>query len=122
MHNRAEHVPKAYQPLLARNSPLAHYYPLTFKIDPNGKKQEWKGIALLPFIDDNVYRYLRNHWNNKDLWTAEEIARNRPGIGRLCIAPSHPLYRQAAVIAMDPRNRKDPYGEPLKVCMRVCKV
>lgn len=35
-----------------KNSCLYEYYPLDFEIDMNGQKQEWRGVALLPFIDE----------------------------------------------------------------------
>ncbi|XP_074603428.1 LOW QUALITY PROTEIN: 5'-3' exoribonuclease 2-like [Brevipalpus obovatus] len=33
-------------------SKIIDFYPETFKIDLNGKMQEWQGVALLPFIDE----------------------------------------------------------------------
>lgn len=48
-----ELLPKAYQNLLTQTeSPIIDYYPLDFKTDLNGKKQEWEAVVLIPFIDE----------------------------------------------------------------------
>lgn len=48
-----ELLPKAYQHLLTQaNSPIIDYYPLDFKTDLNGKRQEWEAVVLIPFIDE----------------------------------------------------------------------
>lgn len=58
-------------------SPIIHNYPLDFRIDMNGKKEEWKGVALLPFIDeDELLRVVRPL---NDQLTEEEKKRNTPG-------------------------------------------
>ena len=35
-----------------QNSPIIDFYPTKFKVDLNGKKWVWKGVALLPFVDE----------------------------------------------------------------------
>jgi 5'-3' exoribonuclease 1 len=37
-------------------SPILHFYPTTFVIDMNGKKNPWEGVNLLPFIDVNLLK------------------------------------------------------------------
>lgn len=33
------------------NSPLLDFYPLEFKLDLNGKKNDWEAVVLIPFIE-----------------------------------------------------------------------
>ncbi|EEA05616.1 5'-3' exoribonuclease, putative [Cryptosporidium muris RN66] len=42
---------KLYQMMSDEKSPLKEFYPDKFKEDPNGNKQRWKWIVLLPFIN-----------------------------------------------------------------------
>ncbi|AFZ81199.1 5'-_3' exoribonuclease, putative [Theileria equi strain WA] len=51
---RSSHcLPKEFRELMTdSNSPLADFYPLKFKEDPNGKRYKYQWVALLPFIDE----------------------------------------------------------------------
>lgn len=46
-------LPKAYHGLMTNeNSPIIKYYPIDFKTDLNGKRQEWEAVVLIPLIDE----------------------------------------------------------------------
>lgn len=38
--------------MTSEGSPIIEYYPLDFKMDLNGKQQEWEAVVLIPFIDE----------------------------------------------------------------------
>lgn len=45
-------VPRPYRKLMCSpDSPIIHFYPESFEIDMNGKKNPWEGVNILPFID-----------------------------------------------------------------------
>lgn len=47
------HVPKPWAKLMSDpESEIIDFYPEDFKIDLNGKKFAWQGVALLPFVDE----------------------------------------------------------------------
>lgn len=47
------HVPRPWAKLMSDpESEIIDFYPEDFKIDLNGKKFAWQGVALLPFVDE----------------------------------------------------------------------
>jgi hypothetical protein len=47
------HVPEPWGELMVDpEAPIIDFYPEDFKIDLNGKKFAWQGVALLPFVDE----------------------------------------------------------------------
>jgi hypothetical protein len=44
-------LPEPLRPLVARDSPLADLYPLTFETDANGRRASWMAIRKIPIID-----------------------------------------------------------------------
>ncbi|XP_041353500.1 5'-3' exoribonuclease 2-like isoform X2 [Gigantopelta aegis] len=86
-----KHLPITWQTLMDDpESPIIDFYPTDFKIDLNGKKYAWQGVALLPFVDekrlwaalDAVYEDL----------TPAERKRNIRGNDRLFVGCKHPAY------------------------------
>ena len=46
-------LPEAYHSLMTEeSSPIIKYYPVDFKTDLNGKRQEWEAVVLIPLIDE----------------------------------------------------------------------
>ncbi|XP_045537994.1 5'-3' exoribonuclease 2 homolog [Papilio machaon] len=93
----SSHVPQPWAKLMSDPfSPIIDFYPTDFKIDLNGKKFAWQGVALLPFVDENrLFKALEPYY--KDLSQAE-IQRNIRGHDRLYVSPSHPSY--GALVAL----------------------
>ena len=47
------HVPDPWAELMIDpEATIIDFYPEDFKIDLNGKKYAWQGVALLPFVDE----------------------------------------------------------------------
>ncbi|EUB59297.1 5'-3' exoribonuclease 2 [Echinococcus granulosus] len=75
------HVPPAWQDLMTDpDSPIIDFYPTDFKVDLNGKRYLWMGVALLPFVDE--VRLLKALDERRGQLTDEERHRNlrRPGL------------------------------------------
>lgn len=48
-----QHLPEPWGDLMEDpESPIIDFYPTDFRIDLNGKKAAWMGVALLPFVDE----------------------------------------------------------------------
>jgi 5'-3' exonuclease len=48
-------LPKIYSILMTdENSKISQFYPKNFKIDYTGVNKEYKGVIILPFIDENL--------------------------------------------------------------------
>lgn len=59
------------------DSVIADFYPDKFEIDLDGKKKEWEGAAILPFVD---IQRLKDAYNEKKGELTEfETKRNQPG-------------------------------------------
>jgi len=86
----AQFVPHAYARLMCESdSPIADFYPEDFEVDLNGKKFEWQGVAILPFIEEtrlfNAIKGLELTFN------PEETRRNSFGHDLLFVRENHPL-------------------------------
>ncbi|XP_076463932.1 5'-3' exoribonuclease 2-like isoform X2 [Babylonia areolata] len=86
-----KHLPPTWQILMYDpQSPIIDFYPTNFKIDLNGKKYAWQGVALLPFVDEKrLHQALTSVY--PDL-TEEERKRNVLGADKLFLGSSHPGY------------------------------
>ncbi|XP_059048096.1 5'-3' exoribonuclease 2 homolog [Achroia grisella] len=87
----SQHVPKPWANLMSDPfSPIIDFYPTDFKIDLNGKKFAWQGVALLPFVDETrLFKALEPYY--KEL-TQAEIQRNIRGHDRLYVSPANNSY------------------------------
>ncbi|KAJ1346905.1 5'-3' exoribonuclease 2 [Parelaphostrongylus tenuis] len=86
-----QHLPIHWQKLMIDDdSPIIDLYPIDFRIDLNGKKFAWQGVALLPFVDE--VRLLKTLESVQHTLTEEEIARNKIGPNRIFIGRNHPAF------------------------------
>ncbi|XP_063677642.1 5'-3' exoribonuclease 1-like isoform X2 [Bolinopsis microptera] len=70
-------LPTALQELYREDSPIADFYPRTFKTDLNGKKQEWEAVVLISFINEE--RLVDAMSAPLSRMTDDEKARNKHG-------------------------------------------
>ena len=95
-------IPRAFHPLMTEDdSPIIDFYPEEFELDLNGKKQEWKAVVLLPFIDEK--RLLSAMGEKYPQLSDEERERNEFGSEALLLSDSNPLYD---VLAMEFYSKK----------------
>jgi len=84
-------LPPTWRELMsAADSPIIDFYPTDFKVDLNGKRFAWQGVALLPFVDQGrLERSLAKVY--PDL-TEDEKRRNTRGQDVLFVGKANPLY------------------------------
>ena len=89
---RSNHaIPEPFRGLMSdEDSEILDFYPEEFTIDLNGKKFEWQGVALLPFIDEK--RLLGAMAKKYPLLSPEDVARNKLGHEDLLFSGSHEMY------------------------------
>ncbi|KAL0868853.1 hypothetical protein ABMA27_007202 [Loxostege sticticalis] len=87
----SQHVPKPWAKLMSDPfSPIIDFYPTDFKIDLNGKKFAWQGVALLPFVDEaRLFKALEPYYD--ELTQAEKL-RNIRGHDRLYVCTGNKSY------------------------------
>ncbi|XP_044011716.1 5'-3' exoribonuclease 2 homolog [Aphidius gifuensis] len=85
------HVPSPWAPLMSDpKSTIIDFYPEDFKIDLNGKKFAWQGVALLPFVEEQrLFKALEPYYNEL---TEAEKKRNVRGDDRLYVSTSNSGY------------------------------
>lgn len=84
-------LPSSWQKLMFQaDSKIIDFYPTDFKIDLNGKKYSWQGVALLPFVDENrLLDTLQTVYLNL---TEDEYRRNSLGNDRLFVHKNHKSF------------------------------
>ncbi|KAK6618305.1 5'-3' exoribonuclease 2 [Polyplax serrata] len=87
----SSHVPKPWATLMHDPfSPIIDFYPVDFKIDLNGKKFAWQGVALLPFVDETrLFKALEAFY---DKLTPAERKRNTRGDDKVYIGMDNTGY------------------------------
>ncbi|XP_017883576.1 5'-3' exoribonuclease 2 homolog [Ceratina calcarata] len=87
----SKHVPAPWAKLMSDpKSPIIDFYPEDFKIDLNGKKFAWQGVALLPFVDERrLFKALAPYY---DSLTEAEKKRNVRGDDRLYVGLGNSGY------------------------------
>lgn len=86
-------LPVVFRELMSHpDSPIIDFYPENFKIDMNGAKMSWQGIALLPFIDEK--RLLTEVRAKYSLLTHAERDRNTNKKAQLFISSENKNYKK----------------------------
>ena len=81
-------LPEVFHDLMLNpESPIIDFYPEDFKVDLNGKKMAWQGIALLPFIE--MPRLLAAVQGKYPELSPEDSARNERGRDVLIFSEGH---------------------------------
>ena len=89
-------IPEVFRSLMSDpESDIIDFYPEEFRIDLNGKKMAWQGVALLPFIDEK--RLLDAMATRYPLLSEDEVKRNEFGKEVLIFSDKHTLYENAAL-------------------------
>ncbi|GMF28255.1 unnamed protein product [Phytophthora lilii] len=71
-------VPEPYRFLMVSPlSPIKHFYPETFAIDMEGKRNAWEGVNLLPFIDVTLLKQAIAQYCPDSQLTEAERRRNK---------------------------------------------
>lgn len=107
-------LPIEWQSLMTtKESPIIDFYPLNFCVDLNGKRHQWQGVALLPFVDEKrLHRTLEHVYSTL---TVEEQQRNKRDYDRLYIHSSNLCYDYFKEIYIPGGNkvtRKSPLDMP----------
>lgn len=112
----SSHVPPAWANLMsAPDSPIIDFYPLDFKIDLNGKKFAWQGVALLPFVDER--RLIRAVKPLYDDLTDEEKKRNKRGDDRMYVSSSCTGFADLTALYKKRKANDGDDDETTEVCI-----
>ncbi|KAI8904422.1 exoribonculease Dhp1 [Gorgonomyces haynaldii] len=91
------HIPRPFHHLMTDgDSEIIDFYPEDFPIDMNGKKHEWQGVALLPFIDaDRLVKAMQPYYERL---SEDEKRRNARGSEVLVFGKQCPLFDPLCLI------------------------
>uniref|UniRef100_A0A1B0D2Z9 Xrn1 helical domain-containing protein n=3 Tax=Phlebotomus papatasi TaxID=29031 RepID=A0A1B0D2Z9_PHLPP len=108
----SSHIPEPWAVLMSDpKSTIIDFYPEDFKIDLNGKKFAWQGVALLPFVDEKrLFKALKPFY---DKLTEAEKRRNSLGCDRLYVGPANEGYKFLKGLYSNEVNGKD--GAPVLI-------
>lgn len=71
-------LPKCFSRLMTQG-PIAHFFPMDFVVDLNGKRNDWEGVVLLPFVpEEDLFNALAGV-DTENLLTDREKSRNQLG-------------------------------------------
>ncbi|KAL2226848.1 UNVERIFIED_CONTAM: 5'-3' exoribonuclease 4 [Sesamum indicum] len=112
----AQALPLLYRKLMTDpSSPILDFYPTEFELDLNGRKQAWKAVCRLPFIEEE--RLLTEIAKVEHTLTDEERRRNTLGLDKLFVHLSHPLA--AKLLTFFERNKDHPKLHKAKVKTKI---
>jgi 5'-3' exoribonuclease 2 len=96
-------IPEVFRSLMSDDdSEIIDFYPTEFKIDLNGKKMSWQGVAILPFVE--MDRLLGAMAKRYPLLTDDEVTRNERGKPVLLFSDRHPLFTDVAATFFSKRQ------------------
>ncbi|KAK6155438.1 hypothetical protein DH2020_009686 [Rehmannia glutinosa] len=109
-------LPLLYGDLMTNpSSPILDFYPTELELDLNGRKQAWKAVCRLPFIDEG--RLLTEIAKIEHTLTDAERRRNTLGLDKLFVDVSHPLA--AKILTFLERNKDNPKLHKAKVKTKI---
>lgn len=87
-------------------SPVSDFYPNEFTTDPNGKRNSWEAVVIVPFIDENRLLSAINNIDRSKEFTPEEHKRNELGEEAWFRAKDYPAV-DYAIPPMRPSSFRD---------------
>ncbi|KAA6417737.1 MAG: 5 -3 exoribonuclease 1, partial [Trebouxia sp. A1-2] len=87
-------LPEPFQWLMTdANSPIHDFYPTDFRVDMEGKRNDWEGVVLIPFIDE-ARLLAASHTVGPAKLSKEEANRNK--LGELLVFSHQPDSHEEA--------------------------
>lgn len=103
-------LPPPFQALMVEeSSPVIDFFPPDFEVDPNGKRNAWEAVVLIPFIDAKRLLASVAAIDFDTELTPEERARNRTGRQWVYKADAYPTSDEEFP-AIRPSNVAPPSG------------